>query len=198
MKNLWDERYSQSEYVYGTEPNDFLVSATPYIPPGRVLCLAEGQGRNAVYLASQGYRVTGVDASAVGLAKAQQLALDRGVTIDTIVADLGDFTIQPDSWDAIVSIFCHLPPPIRAEIHRQVASGLRAGGAFVLEAYTPRQLEFKTGGPPTAELMMDAATLQQELQGLEFQHLAEIERDVYEGAYHHGRAAVVQAITFKP
>jgi SAM-dependent methyltransferase len=197
MNNLWDDRYSQKEYVYGKEPNDFLVEATPFIPKGRVLCLAEGQGRNAVYLASQGYAVTGVDASAVGLAKAQQLAVDRGVKIETIVADLSDFKIQPDAWDAIVSIFCHLPPHLRADIHRQSVAGLRSGGVLILEAYTPRQLEFKTGGPPNADLMMSAAILTQELQGLEFKQLREIDRDIYEGEYHHGIGAVVQAIAIK-
>jgi SAM-dependent methyltransferase len=198
MNNLWDERYSQSEYVYGKAPNDFLVKSIKSLPQGRVLCLAEGQGRNAVYLASQGYTVTGVDASAVGLAKAQELAVERGVNIETIVADLNAFKIEPDTWDAIVSIFCHLPPQLRANIHRQSVAGLRAGGVLVLEAYTPRQLAFKTGGPPTVELMMDAATLTQELYGLEFQHLIEIDRDIYEGNYHCGKGAVVQVIALKP
>jgi SAM-dependent methyltransferase len=198
MKNLWDERYSQAAYLYGKEPNDFLVEATSSMPPGRVLCLAEGQGRNAVYLAGRGYQVTGVDSSAVGLAKAQQLASARGVKITTIVADLSEFTIQPNSWEAIVSIFCHLPPALRADIHRQVVAGLRPGGVLVLEAYTPRQLAFNTGGPPTADLMMDLPTLRQELQGLDFLFAAELERDIHEGDYHHGRSAVVQAIARKP
>jgi hypothetical protein len=198
MNNLWDDRYSQLEYIYGKEPNDFLVEAASFIPKGRVLCLAEGQGRNAVYLASQGYEVTGVDASAVGLAKAQKLASERGVTIATVVANLSDFVIQPNSWDAIISIFCHLPSPLRNDIHRQSVAGLRPGGVFVLEAYTPHQLQFKTGGPPTSELMMDLITLQQELQGLEFKRAAELERDIQEGEYHHGIGSVVQVIALKP
>ncbi len=194
---MWNERYSQTEYAFGKQPNDFLVQVIQQIPKGRVLCLADGEGRNGVYLAQQGCQVTAVDASPVGLEKARKLAAERSVAIETIVADLAEFPIQPDSWDAIVSIFCHLPPTIRAHVHRQVVTGLRSGGVFVLEAYTPRQLAFKTGGPPTAELTMELATLQQELKGLEFNHAVELERDIQEGLFHRGRSAVVQVVAVK-
>ncbi len=195
---MWDERYSQAEYVYGKNPNDFLVNVIQQIPKGRVLCLADGEGRNGVYLAQQGCQVTAVDGSSVGLEKSRKLAVERSVEIETIVADLAEFPIQPNSWDAIVSIFCHLPPTVRAHVHRQVISGLRSGGVFVLEAYTPRQLQFKTGGPPTAELTMELLTLQQELEGLEFKHAVELERDIQEGLFHQGRSAVVQVLAVKP
>lgn len=99
---------------------------------------------------------------------------------------------------AIVSIFCHLPPNLRANIHRQVVSGLRSRGVFVLEAYTPRQLEFKTGGPPNADLMMELTTLRQELDGLEFKQSAEVEREIQEGLFHQGHSAVVQLLAVKP
>lgn len=194
---MWNERYSQAEYVYGKNPNDFLVEVVQQIPKGRVLCLADGEGRNGVYLAQQGCQVTAVDASPVGLEKARKLAAERSVEIETIVADLADFPIQPNSWDAIVSIFCHLPPTIRAQVHRQVVAGLRSGGVFVLEAYTPRQLAFKTGGPPTADLTMELATLRQELEGLEFKHAAELEREIQEGQFHQGHSAVVQVVALK-
>jgi cyclopropane fatty-acyl-phospholipid synthase-like methyltransferase len=194
---MWNERYSQAEYVYGKNPNDFLVEVVQQIPKGQVLCLADGEGRNGVYLAQQGCQVTAVDASPVGLEKAQKLAAERSVAIETIVADLAEFPIQPDFWDAIVSIFCHLPPTVRAHVHQQVISGLRSGGVFVLEAYTPRQLAFKTGGPPTADLTMELATLRQELEGLEFKHTAELEREIQEGRFHRGHSAVVQVVALK-
>jgi len=114
---MWNERYSAPEYVYGTEPNAFLVEAAPLIPPGRVLALADGEGRNGVYLATRGHRVTSVDLSPVGLDKARRLAAERGVPIDTVVADLEDYVITPDSWQGIVSIFCHLPPPVRRRLY---------------------------------------------------------------------------------
>lgn len=194
---MWNERYSQAEYVYSKNPNDFLVEVVQQIPKGQVLCLADGEGRNGVYLAQQGCRVTAVDASPVGLEKARKLAAERSVEIETIVADLAEFPIQPNAWDAIVSIFCHLPSIIRANIHRQVVAGLRSGGVFVLEAYTPRQLEFKTGGPPNADLTMELTTLQQELEGLEFKHATEIEREIQEGRFHQGHSAVVQVVAIK-
>lgn len=197
-KTMWDERYDAEEFVYGREPNAFLAGVAGMIPPGDVLCLAEGEGRNAVFLAKRGHRVLAVDSSAVGLAKAARLAEESGVRIETVTADLADFVIEPGRWDAIVSIFCHVPPAIRRSLHRQVAAGLRPGGLFVLEAYTPAQLALGTGGPPTAEMMMTLAGLREELAALEFLHARELERDVVEGRLHTGRGAVVQVVARKP
>jgi len=194
---MWDVRYSTSEYVYGTAPNAFLASVTDQIPKGKVLSLAEGEGRNAVFLAEQGYKVLGVDASVVGMTKAQRLAEQRDVTIETRIADLANFTISPDSWDAIVSIFCHLPSGIRSSVHRKVVAGLKPGGVFVLEAYTPAQLLLKTGGRPTADMTMTLTGLKKELDGLRFIHARELERDVTEGKLHTGRGAVVQVVAVK-
>lgn len=195
---MWDERYNTDEYVYGTEPNAFLKSVARRIPEGRVLCLAEGEGRNGVYLAGLGYDVTAVDASAVGLEKARRLARDRGVTLETVVADLATFDIAPGRWDGIVSIFCHVPGEIRKDLHRKVQAGLRPGGMFVLEAYTPDQLGYKTGGPPDPDRLMSVGDLKVELQGLEFIRAEEAIRDVVEGRYHTGPGAVVQILAKKP
>ena len=197
MLTFWDQRYGQTEYVYGKKPNDFLKSVVHEIPKGRVLCLADGEGRNGVFLAVQGCNVTSVDHSSVGLHKALNLAAEHGVVLETVVVDLAEFTIQPNHWDGIVSIFCHLPPVVRGYIHQQVVSGLKVGGVFVLEAYTPQQLQYQTGGPPTAELTMELQTLQQELSGLEFKHGVELEREIQEGFLHQGRSAVVQLLGFK-
>ncbi|WP_184204134.1 methyltransferase domain-containing protein [Armatimonas rosea] len=194
---MWDDRYEQDEYAYGTSPNDFLASVVERIPAGRILCLCEGEGRNGVFLAERGFSVTGVDGSAKGLQKAQALAVQRGVTIETIVADLAHFEIEPNAWDGIVSIFAHLPPLLRQRIHRQAVEGLRPGGAFVLEAYTPAQVGRGTGGPQQAELTMPLAMLQQELTGLSFAIAHEQERDVHEGAFHSGTSAVVQVLAYK-
>jgi len=197
---MWDSRYAEADYAYGTEPNNFLVQVAPRIPPGRVLCLAEGQGRNAVYLAGMGHLVTAVDQSAAGAQRAQQLAAERGVKIETITADLADFLIAPDAWEGIVSIFGHLPPALRADVHRRAVAGLRPGGAFVLEAYSPRQLQFGTGGPSAGqeELLVPLSSAVAELGGLRLERAAEVEREVREGSYHHGQASVVQVLGFKP
>ena len=194
---MWDRRYDREEYVYGTDPNQFLVQMADMIPPGAVLCLGEGEGRNAVWLAAKGYAVTAVDASSVGLGKAQRLAAAKGVAIATAHADLSCFDIQPEAWSGIVSIFCHVPPALRAGLHRRCVAGLRPGGVFLLEAYTPRQLAYGTGGPPSADLMMEAADLRRELAGLELAHLTECAREIHEGSLHNGKGAVVQVVAIK-
>ena len=194
----WDARYSEPGYAYGTAPNDFLREMAARIPPGPVLCLAEGEGRNAVFLAELGHSVTAVDASAVGLAKAASLARARAVGLETVHADLADFAIKEGAWAGIVSVFAHLPPALRARLHSAVVKGLRPGGVYLLEAYTPQQLAFGTGGPPDAELLMTADALRRELAGLELEICQEVERDVVEGRFHSGRAAVVQLLGRRP
>jgi SAM-dependent methyltransferase len=192
--NFWDERYSAPAFAYGTEPNDFLAAMAANIPAGPVLCLAEGEGRNAVCLAQLGHAVTAVDASVTGLAKAQALAKARGVAIATKAADLADYRIEPSAWAGIVSIWAHLPPAMRRAVHAQVVSGLRPGGVLILEAYTPAQLAFGTGGPRDATICMTLAGLAEELAGLDFIVGRECERDVIEGIHHTGRSAVVQVL----
>lgn len=195
---MWDERYASPEYVYGTEPNDFLVAMAAEIPRGRVLSIADGEGRNGVFLATLGHDVTSVDASAVGLAKAEQLAATRGVHLTTQVVDLADYEIAPGAWAGIVSIFVHLPPPLRRRVHAQVVRGLAPGGVFILEAYSPDQLRHGTGGPSNPELLPTLDALRAELAGLEFAHAVALERDVQEGQFHRGRSAVVQVRARKP
>jgi cyclopropane fatty-acyl-phospholipid synthase-like methyltransferase len=196
---MWDDRYSAPGYAYGVEPNEFVVATRDQLPAnGRLLCLAEGEGRNAVWLARQGFEVTAVDSSSVGIGKARQLADQHAVRIDTVHADLTDFTIDDNHWDGIVSIFCHLSPPLRRQVHARCVSGLRPGGIMLLEAYTPRQLEYKTGGPPVIDMMMDSETLTQELDGLEFLQMEECTREIHEGEFHHGTGAVVQMVARKP
>lgn len=198
MRSPWDERYGTDEYVYGTEPNDFLRQVAPRIPLGPVLCLAEGEGRNAVHLAERGHAVTAVDQSAPGLAKAQRLATMRGVDIEAVRADLADYEIEPGAWSGIVAIFMHLPPEVRAEVLGRAVRGLTPGGVLVLEAYTPAQLAHGTGGPPSAELMMTLDGLKAELSGLELEHAVELEREIHEGRLHDGPSAVVQVLGVRP
>lgn len=194
---MWDERFANEEYAYGTEPNDFLAKHAARIPRGRVLCLADGEGRNGVWLAEQGYEVTAVDLSAVGLEKARQLAASRKVSINTIQADLGEFNISPNEWEGIVAIFCHLPPTVRHHLYQQAVTGLRPGGVFLLELYTPKQLAYNTGGPRVVELLATLEDLRQDLDGLQFEIAQEVEREIHEGRYHQGYGAVVQVLGLK-
>jgi SAM-dependent methyltransferase len=197
MKISWDERFGADVYFYGKEPNAFVAEVAGKIPAGPVLCLAEGEGRNAVFLAQRGHAVTAVDQAATGMAKAERLAAERGVALTTVVADLSAYVITPRAWAGIVVTFGHFPPALRRAVHAQVVAGLRPGGVFVLEAYTPAQLANSTGGPKDVALLMTLAALREELAGLEFLHARECEREVIEGQGHTGQAAVVQIVARK-
>jgi SAM-dependent methyltransferase len=194
---MWDARYSIEEYAYGIKPNKFLEENVNHIPKGKVLSLAEGEGRNAVFLAKQGYSVTAVDASIVGLNKARKLAEENGVVVEFIHADLADYDLGENKWDGIVSIFCPLPSSLRKQLYKRVEAGLKRNGVFLLEAYTPDQLKHGTGGGNSADVMQSKESLRLELAGLKFRHLIELERDVIEGIYHTGIGAVVQAIALR-
>ncbi|WP_415398649.1 class I SAM-dependent methyltransferase [Synechococcus sp. W4D4] len=192
-QEFWDQRFRESHYAYGTQPNDFLRAKAAALPPGDALCLAEGGGRNAVHLAQQGHRVTAQDLSPIGLEKAQQLAQKKGVTLLCSCGDLRDFTPEAESVDLVVAIWMHLEPELRALVHRRAADALKPGGHLILEAYNPGQLQHGTGGPPNPELLITAAQLQEELQGLTWLELQETERWIEEGPLHQGQSAVVQA-----
>ena len=195
---MWDERYSGTEFAFGTEPNDFLRETFEQIPVGgHVLCLAEGEGRNAVFLAEQGFTVTAMDMSEVGLNKANKLAKDRGVAITTQVADLADYNFGQDKWDAIVSIWAHVPKKVRQHVHAQVGTALKPDGVFIVEAYTERQLETEAvGGPPASQRERFGAleNFQHELVGLNEVIGVETLRMVSEGKRHQGLSAVVQFV----
>lgn len=198
--SMWDERFGEPGYAYGTQPNDFLVAHAPRIPKGRVLSLAEGQGRNAVHLARLGHDVLAVDLSPVGLEKAHLLAQNNGVSLKTQVADLASFEIEPGHWQGIVSIFAHLPPPIRKALHQKVVEGLAPGGVFILEAYTIHQLDLPgVGGPGRDQqsLLMSLEALKEELAGLTLVIGQEVERDIQEGQYHSGWSGTVQIVGIK-
>ncbi len=188
----WDERYAVEEYLYGKEPNDFVRDTLPWLGKGRALCLAAGEGRNAVFLARNGFDVTAVDQSGLGLEKARALAEETGVEILTLQADLTSFEIETESWDLITSIFLHLPPPDRRRLYADAVRGLKPGGSFLLEAFTPEQIEHHTGGPKAPELLMKLSDLEEELSPLQWVHAMELVRPFKEGPTHVGLGAVVQ------
>ena len=198
---MWNERYSGAEYVFGTEPNDFLRDEFRKIASGgRVLCLAEGEGRNAVFLAEQGYQVTAMDMSEVGLNKALQLAQDRGIDITVQVADLADYEFGEAQWDGIVSIWAHLPNAVRQHVYAQIAPALKPNGIFIVEAYTAQQLIMDAvGGPPATqqERFGSLAVLRTELAQLEEISGIEKQRVISEGKRHQGLSAVVQFVAKK-
>lgn len=191
---MWDERYSATEYAYGKQPNAFLATHYKTMSQGKVLCIGEGEGRNAVFLARQGYEVTAVDSSWVGLQKAQALANENDVRIHTVHADLSEFDFGQAMWDGIVSIYVPLPSMVRKELYSKLHTALQPHGVFLLEAFTPRQIGNGTGGGTNPDTMQTCDTLRSEIRNLHFSILQELERDVIEGIYHTGHSSVVQAI----
>lgn len=198
---MWDDRYSEPGFAYGTEPNDFLTERVGDLKRGRCLCLAEGEGRNAVWLAQQGFDVTAMDQSAVGMEKARELAESRGVSIATQVGDLADWDMGEGTWDTVVAIFMHLPPALRADVHARIVRALAPGGTVLVEGYTPDKYDHPgMGGPPPGQrdMTFTRPMLIDDFNGLDVVHAEETVRDVNEGKYHHGRSAVVQFLAKKP
>ncbi len=197
--SFWNTRYGQSDYLYGTEPNDFLTAHSSLFPEdAEVLCLADGEGRNGVYLASRGLRVTAVDSSSVGLEKARQLAAERQVPLEAVVADLADWDLGVDRWDGVVSIWAHLPREIRSTLHPRIRRALRPGGVLLMEHYHPKQIPYGTGGPSDPAMMLTLAELEGDFASWEHLHVFEGERNVQEGDKHSGLSYVTQAILRKP
>jgi len=192
--SMWDERYASVEYAFGTQPNDFLVEASAYAPAGgHIVSLGEGEGRNGVWLAERGFRVTAIDGSAVGLAKAARLAASRGVQLETVVGDLAEVAL-PQQADAIISIFCHMPSDLRRQVYQRAQSALQPGGIAIIEAYHPSQIGYSTGGPKDDDLLVTLSDLSDEWDACECVVGRELVREVNEGVRHTGAAAVTQAV----
>ena len=194
-RDFWNARYAEPGFAYGTEPNSFLVSQKQYLKPGmKALAVADGEGRNGVWLAQQGLDVLSVDGSEVGLRKARELAKGRGVSLRTELVDLTMWKWPEQEFDLVVAIFIHFMPEFRALMHASMLRALKPGGILIIEAFTPKQLEYKTGGPPVKEMLYTAEMLREDFKSGEILHLEEALTDLSEGPYHRGRAAVVRLV----
>lgn len=190
---MWNDRYDVDEYVYGTEPNTFLVEHAAILN-NPVLSLAEGEGRNGVFLATLGLNVHCVDGSEVGLKKAQALAKSKGVEIQTEVTELGDFSPKQNHYGGVISISAHLPSAIRARLYPLIEQSLKPGAIIILEAYSESQLTRSTGGPKDLDMLMTIAKIEHEFSNFEVVILRETERVISEGQYHSGQASVIQFV----
>jgi SAM-dependent methyltransferase len=193
MFSIWDERYAGEEYFFGTEPNEFLVSQR-HLLKQRMSCLAvaDGEGRNGVWLAQQGLHVLSVDASAVALEKARKLARQRGVAIDFEQADLAQWQWGENRFDVVAAIFIQFAPPaLREQMFVGITRCLKPGGLLLPQGYTPRQLEYKTGGPPVVENMYTEALLRKAFGDLGILHLREHDDHIGEGTGHSGMSALI-------
>jgi SAM-dependent methyltransferase len=193
--DFWDARYGEAGYAYGTEPNAFLAQQRARLQRGmHALAVADGEGRNGVWLAEQGLDVLSVDASEVGLRKARALAASRGVALRTACVDLASWTWPVAAFDMVVSIFAHFAPALRARLHGAMYQALKPGGLLILEAFTPAQLRYRSGGPRSTEMLYSAELLRGDLAEGETLLLEETEIELDEGPHHSGRAAVVRLL----
>ena len=196
----WNGRFAAPGFVFGTAPNAFLASQAPRFSPGMsALCVADGEGRNSVWLAKQGLRVTAFDFSPVGLAKAKAFAAREGVAIDYRLADVNDWNWDERRYDVVAGIFIQFVGPAeRARMFAGMARALKPGGLLVLEGYGPKQLEYATGGPKKLENLYTEALLSESFRDLEILHLAAYDAEVDEGAGHKGMSALVDLVARKP
>ena len=194
MTNKWNERFSAKEYLYGKEPNAFVEIAAKLMPKGKVLCIAEGEGRNSTYLASLGFDVTAWDYAQSGLEKTRLLAIEKGVVVHTEYQDLADVTWEAEQWDAIVQIFGHFPVDVMNRTYTGIKKALKPGGFYISELYTKEQLNYGTGGPPNESMLVNPTEILQEFDGyfIKHFHVGEVNRE--EGKLHTGTAHVVQSM----
>ena len=197
---FWNERFNKEEFIFGKEPNEYLVDqASQYLnPQSSVLCIADGEGGNGVWLAKQGMNVTGFDVSDIALAKAKQFAADNKVNIEYSLCDTDSFDWQPNTYDAIIGIFIQFADPeMRSRIFQQVHQSLKPGGLFILQGYTPKQLKYKTGGPSLIEHLYTEEMIRDLSRDFEILDLRCYEKELSEGARHTGMSALLGMVAKK-
>ncbi|GAP42443.1 hypothetical protein SDC9_08711 [bioreactor metagenome] len=198
MKEHWDERYSATDYIYGTNPNLWFRDKLLQLTPGSLLLPAEGEGRNAVFAAKNGWKVLALDQSTEGRKKALKLADREGVRIDYLISNLHEFNDIGMTFDAIALIFVHLPPEVREQVHRHLTGFLKPGGFLILEAFTDEQLKNTSGGPKTPLLLYNSKIIERDFNQLRFIDFTESTVILDEGPLHRGEAHVVRLFAQKP
>ncbi len=198
MKELWNDRYGSETYVYGKEPNDFFATQLKKTKAGSILLPGEGEGRNAVYAALKGWSVDAFDQSEAGRQKAISLAQERGVQISYDVCQTEDFLFKPDHYDFAALIYFHVDGPTRKNLHQQIYNSLKPGGTLILEAFHKEQLDYNTGGPKSAEMLFDEASLISDFASLETKVLEKQLIILNEGSFHQGEASVIRFAGIKP
>lgn len=201
-QDFWSDRYRAAgeAYLFGTAPNRYLAAQAALLAPGmRALSVADGEGRNAVWLAEQGLDVTATELSPVAIEKAEALAASRGVKVDFALADALNWIYPDEAFDLVVAVFIQFAAPDeRAALFERLQRTLRPGGRIVLQGYTPKQLEYRTGGPSAVENLYTAALLREAFAELEIERLDEYEDELDEGCAHCGRSALIGMVARKP
>ena len=199
-KEFWNQRFNKQEFIFGKEPNEYLaLQAKAYLKPNqKVLCIADGEGRNGVWLAKQGMQVVGFDVSDIALEKAKQFAQDNQVEIAYLLSDTDSFNWQENIYDAVIGIFIQFAEPqMRARIFQQAYRALKPGGIFILQGYTPKQLEYKTGGPSLIDHLYTEEMIRELTKEFQILDLRCYEKELNEGARHAGMSALLGLVARK-
>lgn len=198
--SFWDERYNTEDYIFGEGPNAFLERQTPLLSGYKTaLAIADGEGRNGVWLAEQGLSVTSIDASPVGVDKARRLATKRGVSVDASVQDISTYEWPEGRFDVVVGIFFQFAPPaLRDQIFAGMIQTLAPGGLLLIEGYGPRQLDYKTGGPGVPDQLYTGELLAERFSALEILELRDYDAALTEGSRHAGTSALIDLVARKP
>jgi SAM-dependent methyltransferase len=198
MRDFWEQRYSEEEFVYGTEPNAFLVSQKNLFKPHlKTLVVGDGEGRNGVWLAGQGLDVLSVDYAEAGLKKAQAMAGAAGVELRIQHADLTKWDWPQNEFDLVISIYLHFSSDIRPLLHKKMLQALKPGGLLIMEAFNKNQLKYNSGGPPVENMLFSAELLRQDFSAAQIDMLEETTTELKEGKYHSGEAAIVRLVLHK-
>ncbi len=198
--DTWNRRFSGDDYHFGTEPNDWLrEQASVWRAGDRVLCVADGEGRNSVWLAGQGLAVDAFDIAHVGVAKARRLSGAQGVHVNFVVADCDSYAWPQATYDGVAAIFVQFADPaLRQRMFRHMVQGLKPDGSLVLQGYTPRQLEYRTGGPSVLSHLYTGELLRAAFADLDIVELREYEASITEGSAHSGMSALIGLVARRP
>ncbi|HEY5535729.1 MAG TPA: class I SAM-dependent methyltransferase [Ignavibacteria bacterium] len=192
MKEFWDKRYSDPEYVYGKQPNEYFSKVLDGLKPGKLLLPGEGEGRNAIYAAKKGWEVTAIDFSLQAKEKAIKFASENNVEIDYIVTSIENYSFPEREFDAAALIYAHFPPDIREKIHTSIAKSLRPGGTLIIEAFSKKQIYNNTGGPKELFLLYEIEELRNDFRDLIIEESQEFKIELTEGKYHKGIADIIR------
>ena len=193
MKEFWNERYAQKEYVYGRDANEFLKQKLRSLKPGKLLLPCDGEGRNAVFAARSGWQVTAFDSSEEAKKKAMRLAEEHQVDIDYFIADVNDVELD-QKFDVIALIYAHFPPDVRRNFHKKLIKWLKPNALVLIEAFAKDQLGKPSGGPKNIDLLYAKEDLEEDLKDLRIIESNEISVTLAEGDYHSGQAEVVRSV----
>jgi len=195
----WNKRFAGADYIFGTQANTWLTHQASHLQQsGRVLAVADGEGRNSVWMAERGMHVDAFDISPVGVDKARQLASAANVTVNFNVSDCDDWHWQPDHYDLVVAIFIQFADPeSRTRLFKRMKECLKPGGLLLLQGYTPKQLDYKTGGPPRLDHLYTEDLLRAEFAGMHIIELESYEEVLREGTQHSGQSALIGLVAKK-